>query len=120
MVQFMPRRIPTFFRYLSSPTFAGYLKPLASQFPQVIRLFALMGSDLLYLHSMAAMAGACTIGYNWWVRAPLVGKKIVAFPVTWNGIFIAINLVQVRRLLKARRPIDFSHEEVRALGVVAT
>ena len=112
MVQFMPRRIPSFLRALASPSAASYLKPLASQFPQVIRLTALLGTDLLFLHGMAALAGASTIGYNWWIRAPLVGKKVVAFPVTWNGIFMTINLVQVHRLLKKRRPIDFSREEL--------
>mmetsp|Transcript_11133 Transcript_11133/g.22177 ORF Transcript_11133/g.22177 Transcript_11133/m.22177 type:complete len:464 (+) Transcript_11133:41-1432(+) len=112
MVQFMPRRIPSFLRALASPSAASYLKPMASQFPQLIRLTALLGTDLLFLHSMAALAGASTIAYNWWIRAPLVGRKVVAFPVTWNGIFMTINLVQVHRLLKKRRPIDFSREEL--------
>ena len=71
-----------------------------------------MGNDLLFLHSMAALAGFATIGYNCFVRSPIVGRKVVGFAVTWNGIFMGINLWQVRRLMKERRPIDFSIEEL--------
>jgi len=110
-IQFMPRRIPSLLR---NPMFAQQLKIYFSQFPQLIRLFSLMGKDLLYLHSMAAVAGGCTIAFNMWVRAPVVGKRVVAFPITWNGIFMAINILQVQRLLKERRPIDFTGREAEA------
>ncbi|GMI30891.1 hypothetical protein TeGR_g7239 [Tetraparma gracilis] len=61
---------------------------------------------------MAATAGAATIGYNVWVRRPLVGGKVVIFPITWNGIFMTVNLWQVNKLLRQRRPIDFTHDEL--------
>ncbi|GMH95122.1 hypothetical protein TrST_g3254 [Triparma strigata] len=111
MVQYLPRRIPAWITSVSAGT-SSWVKPLAAQFPQCIRLFSFMGKDLLFLHSMAALAGAATIGYNMFVRSPIVGRKVVVFPVTWNGIFMGINLWQVRRLMKERRPIDFSIEEL--------
>lgn len=112
MVQFMPRRIPALFQAIARSGNLVLLKGLLSQFPQVIRLCSLLGSDLLYLHSMAATAGAATIGYNVWVRRPLVGGKVVIFPITWNGIFMTVNLWQVNKLLRQRRPIDFTHDEL--------
>ena len=80
MVQYLPRRIPGFLRNAESFRIPGVIA--SSQFPQMIRLLSLLGKDLLYLHSMAAVAGTATIAYNMRVRAPVIGRKLVAFPVS--------------------------------------
>ena len=59
---------------------------------------ALLVRDILWLRSILIAAQTSLFSYGM-----AISNYAVAF---WNGLFVLINIIQVARLVRERRPID--------------
>lgn len=71
----------------------------------VLFLLSYLVRDILWLRTLTIVAIASLLPYY-------AGNGLYA-PIAWNGVFIAINLFQVYRLLLERRPVRLSLEQQR-------
>lgn len=63
--------------------------------------------DILWLRALSIAAGLLFIPYFLLQPTPMLE------PVVWNGLFIGINLVQIVRLFRERRPVHLDAEQAR-------
>ena len=74
----------------------------------VLILLSFLVRDILWLRLLSILAGITLVPYF------LYGETDVLWvPMAWNGVFTAINLVQVYRLVMERRPVRFTEFERR-------
>jgi len=78
---------------------------LMMNFGAITSLSGFMMTDVIYLRALSMVGSACGVTYNI-TRVP---KQLNA--VTWGLVFIAVNAVQIVRLLLEREDIHFSVEE---------
>jgi hypothetical protein len=70
----------------------------------VIYLLSYLVRDILWLRLLTVIGGLLLIVY---FSSPLVIE-----PIAWNCVFLALNLVQIWRLLLERRPVKLTDEEL--------
>ena len=63
--------------------------------------------DILWLRALSVLAGALFIAYFGLRPAPELE------PIAWNGVFMLLNVVQIARLLRERRPVHLGEREQR-------
>ena len=73
----------------------------------VLYLASYLVRDILWLRFLTVIAGLTLVPYYYMQATPLWA------PIAWNGLFTAINVVQIQRLLLERRPVRLSAEEER-------
>jgi Popeye protein conserved region len=71
----------------------------------VLYLVSFLVSDILWLRLLNVLAGGILIAW-------LAAGAAPAAPIAWNSLFLAINVVQVWRLLLERRPVRLRAEEL--------
>lgn len=71
----------------------------------VLYLVSFLVSDILWLRLLNVLAGGMLIAW-------LAAGAAPAAPIAWNSVFLAINVVQVWRLLLERRPVRLRPEEL--------
>lgn len=78
----------------------------------VLFLCSYLVRDILWLRALSVIAGFCLIPYFYFRPEPSWA------PIGWNIVFTALNLYQIARLLRERRPVRFTDEEQRLYQMV--
>lgn len=68
-------------------------------------LCSFLARDILWLRTLSILAGFCFIGFY------LALDPVVWEGIAWNVVFMGINVVQIARLLRERRPVQLSEDE---------
>ena len=77
----------------------------------VVYLFSYSVRDILWLRILTVAGAMLLMPYYYFQAAPLWA------PISWNAVFISINIYWITRLLLDRRPVPFSDEERRLYRV---
>ena len=72
----------------------------------VLVLCSFLVRDILWLRALSILAGLSFLVY-FGTSTPPVWE-----PVGWNLVFLSLNLVQIVRLLRERRPVQFAPDEL--------
>ncbi len=78
----------------------------------VLYLSAYLVRDILWLRVLTVIAIMCLIPYFYYRPEPMVG------PIIWNGLFAAINVVQIAVLLLERRPVHLTDDEQQLYAMI--
>lgn len=71
----------------------------------VVYLVSYSVRDILWLRIMTVLGALLLLPYYYLQPEPLWA------PIAWNGVFIAINIFWISKLLLERRPVQFSDDE---------
>ncbi len=88
-----------------------HVAPLLLHLANALILWSFVVRDILWLRALSVTAGLCFIAHFAALPVPMLQ------PVAWNALFIALNVLQVLRLLSERRPVrlGFDAERLRAM-----